>query len=100
MYYYIRFFLKIVVATVKYIELSYVKQSSKDVKSANTTGRMMLHQVKKILRCHFPTLIMYIMENKGMGEFAKRFHPKKVLLVGTGGISFENFLKINPKELF
>ena len=39
-------------------------------------------------------------ENSGMIEFAKKFNPQKVLLVGTGGIPFENFLKINPKELF
>jgi predicted AAA+ superfamily ATPase len=39
-------------------------------------------------------------ENAGMGIFAERFHPEKVLLVGTGGIPYEEFLKINPKELF
>lgn len=39
-------------------------------------------------------------ENAGMGIFAERFNPKKVLLVGTGGIPYDEFLKINPKELF
>ncbi|MDR1054975.1 MAG: ATP-binding protein [Prevotellaceae bacterium] len=39
-------------------------------------------------------------ENAGMGIFAERFHPEKVLLVGTGGIPYDKFLKINPKELF
>ena len=39
-------------------------------------------------------------ENAGMGEFAERFHPEKVLLVGTGGIPYNEFLKISPKELF
>ncbi len=39
-------------------------------------------------------------ENAGMGVFAGRFHPKKVLLVGTGGIPYDEFLKINPRELF
>lgn len=39
-------------------------------------------------------------ENEGMGVFAKKFHPEKVLLVGTGGIPYDEFLKINPKELF
>lgn len=39
-------------------------------------------------------------ENAGMGVFAERFHPEKVLLVGTGGIPYDEFLKINPKELF
>lgn len=39
-------------------------------------------------------------ENAGMRVFAERFNPKKVLLVGTGGIPYDEFLKINPKELF
>ena len=39
-------------------------------------------------------------ENAGMGIFAERFHPEKVLLVGTGGIPYDEFLKLNPKELF
>lgn len=38
--------------------------------------------------------------NAGMGVFNERFHPEKVLLIGTGGIPYEEFLKINPKELF
>ncbi len=38
--------------------------------------------------------------NAGMGLFAERFHPEKVLLVGTGGIPYNEFLKINPKEMF
>lgn len=39
-------------------------------------------------------------ENAGMKIFAERFHPEKVLLVGTGGVPYDEFLKINPKELF
>lgn len=39
-------------------------------------------------------------ENAGMKVFAERFNPKKVLLVGAGGIPYDEFLKINPKELF
>ena len=39
-------------------------------------------------------------ENTGMGVFAEKFHPEKVLLVGTSGIPYEEFLKINPRELF
>jgi predicted AAA+ superfamily ATPase len=38
--------------------------------------------------------------NAGMGVFNEKFHPGKMLLVGTGGIPYEHFLKINPKELF
>jgi predicted AAA+ superfamily ATPase len=39
-------------------------------------------------------------ENRGMTLFAKKFHPEKVLLIGTGGISFNEFLKINPVDIF
>jgi predicted AAA+ superfamily ATPase len=39
-------------------------------------------------------------DNAGMSIFAGRFHPEKVLLVGTGGIPYDEFLKINPKKLF
>lgn len=39
-------------------------------------------------------------ENAGMKVFAERFNPKKVLLVGAGGIPYDEFLKINPKEVF
>jgi predicted AAA+ superfamily ATPase len=39
-------------------------------------------------------------ENAGMSLFAEKFHPKRVLLVGTEGVSYDEFLKINPKELF
>lgn len=36
-------------------------------------------------------------DNAGMSIFAERFHPEKVLLVGKGGIPYDEFLKINPK---
>jgi len=39
-------------------------------------------------------------EKSGMEEFAKQYPQAKVLLVGTDGIDFETFLKINPVELF
>jgi uncharacterized protein len=38
--------------------------------------------------------------NNGMSVFAQKFHPEKVLLVGTGGIGYEDFLRINPRNLF
>ncbi len=38
-------------------------------------------------------------DNAGMGIFNEKFHPDKMLLVGTGGMPYEDFLKINPKEL-
>lgn len=38
--------------------------------------------------------------NAGMGVFAAKFHPEKLLLVGTGGIPYGDFLKIDPLELF
>ncbi len=38
--------------------------------------------------------------NVGMGIFNEKFHPNKMLLVGAGGIPYEDFLKINPKDIF
>jgi predicted AAA+ superfamily ATPase len=38
--------------------------------------------------------------NTGMSVFAKKFNPLRMLLVGTGGIPYDEFLKIDPKELF
>lgn len=39
-------------------------------------------------------------ENRGMSVFAEKFNPSKVMLVGTGGIPIEDFLKMNPIDLF
>ncbi len=39
-------------------------------------------------------------ENNGMRVFAQTFKPKKVLLIGTGGIGIETFLRMNPGDLF
>ena len=36
----------------------------------------------------------------GMKLFDQKFHPDKLLLVGTGGLPVEDFLNINPVELF
>lgn len=38
--------------------------------------------------------------NYGMKVFSEKFHPSKVLLVGTDGIPYEEFLRVNPAELF
>jgi len=37
---------------------------------------------------------------KGMEAFKKRFNPDKVLLVGTSGLLWQDFLEINPADLF
>ncbi len=39
-------------------------------------------------------------ENKGMVKFNDAYHPDKMLMVGTGGIPYEDFLRINPVTLF
>jgi hypothetical protein len=39
-------------------------------------------------------------DNHGMRVFSERFRPAKIFLVGTGGIPYKEFLKVNPKELF
>jgi len=38
--------------------------------------------------------------NKGMQIFNQKFHPNTMLIVGTSGISYEEFLKINPAQVF
>jgi predicted AAA+ superfamily ATPase len=38
--------------------------------------------------------------NTGMSVFTKKFNPLRSLLVGTGGIPYNEFLKIDPKDLF
>ena len=38
--------------------------------------------------------------NKGMQVFNQKFHPNTMLIVGTSGISYEEFLKINPAQVF
>lgn len=39
-------------------------------------------------------------KNNGMRVFTQAFKPKKVLLIGTGGIGIETFLRMNPGDLF
>ncbi|MFI3287052.1 MAG: ATP-binding protein [Rikenellaceae bacterium] len=39
-------------------------------------------------------------ENKGMKIFAEKFNPEKVIVVGTGGIPLDEFLSMNPVDLF
>jgi predicted AAA+ superfamily ATPase len=38
--------------------------------------------------------------NRGMALFSDEFHPRGVFLVGTDGIPIEQFLNMNPAELF
>jgi len=42
----------------------------------------------------------YAKYTKGMAVFKTKFNPEKVLLVGSTGLPWEEFLKINPWELF
>lgn len=37
--------------------------------------------------------------NSGISVFSKRFHPKRSLIIGTGGLSLEDFLRIDPVKL-
>ena len=38
--------------------------------------------------------------NRGLSLFNDAFHPKGIYIVGTDGISFEEFLAMNPADLF
>ncbi|MCK5023858.1 MAG: ATP-binding protein [Candidatus Aenigmarchaeota archaeon] len=71
--------------------LHYWRDSNKEVDFIlEKNGKLIALEVKSGKRA----------ENTGMKSFAEKFHPAKVLLVGTGGIPIEEFLKLNPKELF
>lgn len=37
---------------------------------------------------------------KGMSAFKSKYNPKKLLLVGTEGLLWQDFLKLNPADLF
>lgn len=39
-------------------------------------------------------------ESRGIAKFSNMFHPKKALIVGINGISLEEFLGMNPNDLF
>jgi hypothetical protein len=36
----------------------------------------------------------------GMGAFKKAFPPDKLLLIGSPGLAWQDFLPMNPEELF
>lgn len=38
--------------------------------------------------------------SSGLSTFKNAFHPSKILLIGNTGISWQDFLKVNPAELF
>ncbi|WP_304487034.1 hypothetical protein [Dyadobacter sp. 3J3] len=38
--------------------------------------------------------------SSGMAAFQKQFQPKKIYLVGDTGLPWQDFLKINPIDLF
>jgi predicted AAA+ superfamily ATPase len=38
--------------------------------------------------------------NKGLALFDQEFHPQRLFLIGTDGIPFEEFLSMNPIQLF
>ena len=38
--------------------------------------------------------------NSGLPNFCERFQPKRALVIGTDGIPFEEFFKLNVEDLF
>lgn len=41
-----------------------------------------------------------IKPTSGMESFKLKFNPYKILLVGTSGLLWQEFLKLNPQNLF
>ncbi len=54
-------------------------------------GKVIGLEVKSGARAGYPS---------GMAAFQKTFQPDRMLLVGEGGLPWEEFLRINPKSLF
>ncbi len=42
----------------------------------------------------------YKQRTSGMNAFKKKFNPYKLLLISNTGLSWKDFIKINPLELF
>lgn len=42
----------------------------------------------------------YSKNKKGMNAFQRKFNPDKIYLIDNKGLSWQEFLKINPVELF
>jgi predicted AAA+ superfamily ATPase len=71
--------------------LYYWRQSNHEVDFVlEKDGKVIALEVKSGIRA----------DNKGISVFAQKFHPDKILLVGTGGIGYEDFLRMNPVSLF
>ena len=74
--------------------LSYYKHLSKDAKSANTTGRIILYQVKKVLACHFPTLSQQVSELSD-SRSRKEYRIEELIL---GGVMLFLFKSVSRNE--
>lgn len=37
--------------------------------------------------------------NSGLPTFCKQFHPKRALVIGTNGIPFKDFFRLNVEDL-
>lgn len=78
-------------STTQHYQLCYWREGNSEVDFVLVkNGRVIAIEVKSGRRW----------ENKGMTVFNEKFHPEKLLLVGTGGIGIEDFLRINPGSLF
>lgn len=72
-------------------QISYWRESNSEVDFVlEKNGKVIAIEVKSGRRA----------ANPGMNVFAQKFHPDRILLVGTGGFGIEDFLRINPITLF
>ena len=72
-------------------QISYWRESNSEVDFVlEKNGKVIAIEVKSGRR----------VANPGMNVFAQKFHPDRILLVGTGGFGIEDFLRINPITLF
>jgi len=61
--------------------VTHYKPLSKDAKSANATGRIVLYQVKKVLHCHFPTILQQVSQLSDIRSY-KEYRIEELVMGG------------------
>ena len=87
------------------VEIPYHFSSADDTFSDNTTWIEQQWEVARLKQKQtnnqsFLLVIDEIQKIKQWAVFKGKYHPHKVLLVGSGGIELVDFLQLHPKDLF
>lgn len=63
-------------------------------------SKRLLLKICNLLNKNFEVKSGNTYKMSGINAFQKEFKPNKVYLIGTTGIPWQEFLKLNPNELF